>query len=321
MNSWLDPKMATAMLHRITATAGPLWWHMKAPMFAGQKLLRLAWRWKLLSILGMHLKTLRDQHVSLCSGMVCSDSGGQLGSSAAFAWTCLPAAPEEACLCSHCCVVANSQSSSLLALKLRQGSTDMHQCLAKRQTGIQVGLMSICMLITPPPSVLPTHFCTGAGAQMAFAVLQCKWPFSQCPSQDLPPMKPSCAPAGGQPGCLAAGGAEIPRELSLCRWPANACIKLLCPKVDCSAETVLLLQVASQAAQLQELLVEEKMLFIQFGGGLFGQVGPSVCMRFKSAVWGGTVVSFVILFAQWSAWAWAAGLVIWRGLFMHLPCL
>eukprot|EP00891_Asterochloris_glomerata_P007199 jgi/Astpho2/7199/Aster-01517 len=37
-------------------------------------------------------------------------------------------------------------------------------------------------------------------------------------------------------------------------------------------------EVADQAAQLQELLVEEKMLFIQFGGGLFGQVlGPRQC--------------------------------------------
>lgn len=67
--------------------------------------------------------------------------------------------------------------------------------------------------------------------------------------------------------------------LSWCRWPAGACIELLCPLADHLAEIVLLLQVADQAAQLQELLVEEKMLFIQFGGGLFGQVSKlqSVC--------------------------------------------
>ena len=47
------------------------------------------------------------------------------------------------------------------------------------------------------------------------------------------------------------------------------------PLAEYSAETLMLLQVARQAAQLQELLVEEKMLFIQFGGGLFGQVNIS----------------------------------------------
>ena len=62
-------------------------------------------------------------------------------------------------------------------------------------------------------------------------------------------------------------------------------VTLLPPPADYLAETILLLQVAIQAAQLQELLVEEKMLFIQFGGGLFGQVNNPQSVCSLRAVW------------------------------------